>query len=467
LTAEEKFETLAATTTTTTKGFICLNTATRKCSEVAAGMTITAPVTDPNGNYSAQTILKQWSDYAFLMRPSDPKAQTTLDNSFSAMGLTAVNPHEPEIWLLPYCEPQQQQQVEQMTIDTMQPQSQVQQDIDEVYAILDADNTCKPSFQVQLPQPQAPQQQQTQALTSDNLTRYRQRTISNSSFEDDTAASSIATPLIPNPPNHPSYPGSTSVTAPPPVVVEDVIECQPTSSLMEWAATLDVPQTGFGKPDAGISLEATRFLVDWESRMQQQPQQAIQRQPPYVPDIESNNAMDALALDLISSMSDDNSAGKSSEDNGNSNTKGRRRSLKRKSPAPTTDSEQEQTTSGAPSPTSNDQEVPNKTTTATATRKRRRKPASEMKKFICPRDECKKVFTKRSHFSAHIRAHNGERPFACDYAGCSARYIRSDELRRHKRSHTGYKPHACDVCNYAFARSDHLKTHRKTHFRDQ
>lgn len=403
-------------------------------------MTITATATDPNDDYSAQTILKQWSDYAFLMQPTNAKPQVLLDNSFSAMGLTAP---EPEMWLPPSCEP------EQMTIDTMQPQPQAQQDIDEVYAILDADNTCKRSFQA----PQAPPQPQvqTQALTSDNLTRYRQRANSNSSYEDDAAASSIATSLIP---------------AAPPIVIEDVIERQPTASLMEWAATLDVPQTGFGKPDAGISLEATRFLVDWETRMQQQPQLAIRRQS-YVPDIESNDAMDALVMDLISSMSDDNSP---SEDN-SSNTKGRRRSLKRKSPATpttTTDSEQEQSTSDASSSAaSGDQEVPKKTTAAAATRKRRRKPASEMKKFICPRDECKKVFTKRSHFTAHIRAHNGERPFACDYAGCSARYIRSDELRRHKRSHTGYKPHKCDVCNYAFARSDHLKTHRKTHFRDQ
>ena len=57
------------------------------------------------------------------------------------------------------------------------------------------------------------------------------------------------------------------------------------------------------------------------------------------------------------------------------------------------------------------------------------------------------------------RRHTGEKPHVCDEQGCTWRFSRSDELARHRRSHTGVKPHVCEICQRAFARSDHLSRH--------
>lgn len=91
---------------------------------------------------------------------------------------------------------------------------------------------------------------------------------------------------------------------------------------------------------------------------------------------------------------------------------------------------------------------------------------AEKKKHVCYFAGCGKVYGKTSHLKAHIRWHEGIRPFHCTFDNCGKNFTRSDELSRHVRTHTGEKRFQCEQCNKAFTRSDHLSKHKKVHTKE-
>lgn len=63
--------------------------------------------------------------------------------------------------------------------------------------------------------------------------------------------------------------------------------------------------------------------------------------------------------------------------------------------------------------------------------------------FQCPMEDCAKVFNRSYNFKAHMRLHNGTRPYHCPLEGCGERFkwhsSLINHLRRHDKEQTGTK----------------------------
>lgn len=75
---------------------------------------------------------------------------------------------------------------------------------------------------------------------------------------------------------------------------------------------------------------------------------------------------------------------------------------------------------------------------------------------------CGKLFYRRQHYSAHLRAkHTFEKPYKCDL--CDAKYTNSHSLLVHTRNHKNERPFVCSYCGKSFVCSGDLYHHSKIH----
>jgi len=84
-------------------------------------------------------------------------------------------------------------------------------------------------------------------------------------------------------------------------------------------------------------------------------------------------------------------------------------------------------------------------------------------KYKCT--ECGECWQSSTHLARHRRSHSGEKPFECSV--CSKRFTRAGNLVVHSRIHSGKKPYKCHMCVKAFSHSGNLNTHMSVHTGDK
>ena len=78
-------------------------------------------------------------------------------------------------------------------------------------------------------------------------------------------------------------------------------------------------------------------------------------------------------------------------------------------------------------------------------------------------NKCDKIINKWCNFQAHMRSHEGIRPYACMVQNCSSAFIRSADLERHMKCHSSIVRFTCHgvKCGKTFIRTDKYKQHMK------
>lgn len=88
-----------------------------------------------------------------------------------------------------------------------------------------------------------------------------------------------------------------------------------------------------------------------------------------------------------------------------------------------------------------------------------------LKPFKCQVEGCEKTFLRNCDLTSHTKTHTGEKRFACDFPNCNMRFSRPYKVAVHKRTHTGEKPYKCEFenCQREFSQSFDLTLHVRRH----
>ena len=82
------------------------------------------------------------------------------------------------------------------------------------------------------------------------------------------------------------------------------------------------------------------------------------------------------------------------------------------------------------------------------------------RKFKCQVPGCDRAFHFKYDLNAHMRRHNGDKPYRCDQ--CGFRTTTANGLRTHKISHSDARPYTCEHCGATYKQTKHLNRHQKT-----
>lgn len=85
--------------------------------------------------------------------------------------------------------------------------------------------------------------------------------------------------------------------------------------------------------------------------------------------------------------------------------------------------------------------------------------------FLCPCQNCGKIFESHQRLRSHYRHTHGEKKYKCDL--CPLRFLYPKDLKSHMRTHTGEKPYVCEICGKGCSQMGSLTIHRKTHEKEK